>query len=100
MKTYLIRAIVRLDVPIHDPYGRAVDHVEASDLSEELKAAWFCAAWADEPDRVEFWFPVRANEDSTKRYSREIELFLSHMPHVEEGPKISVEEQPDNQVRH
>ena len=100
MKTYIIRAIIRLDAPIDDPYAWAVGHVEPSDLSEELKEAWFCAAWADEPDRVEFVFAVRADEATSKRYSREIELLLSDLPHVEEGPELSVEEQPDGQVRH
>ena len=61
MKTYAIRANVRVDSRVKDRDAWAVDLIEGSDLSEELKAGRFWATW---PDRVELVFSVRADENS------------------------------------
>ena len=50
MGMFSIRANVTVDAGVKDRDAWAVDLVEGSNLSENLKAGWFWATW---PDRVE-----------------------------------------------
>ena len=95
MKIYSIRANVRVDGRVTDRDAWAVDLVEGSSLSEQLKAGWFWATW---PDRVEFVFSIRADENSIEQYSSEIEQFLSKAPHIVGRPELSVEERRGNEA--
>jgi hypothetical protein len=89
MKTYSIRASVRVDAQVQDRDEWAVNLVERSSLSEQLKAGWFWATW---PDRVELVFPVRADAGSIQELSKEIELLLNGAAGVAGQVQLVVEE--------
>jgi hypothetical protein len=92
MKTYTIRADVRVDEAVTDRDAWAVDLIEAGTLSDQLKAGWFWATW---PDRVELVFTVRADDRSIQHYTKEIELLLAHASHVVSQSKLLVEQRGD-----
>jgi hypothetical protein len=95
MKTYSIRASVRVDSRIKDRDTWAVDLIEGSNLSDELKAGWFWATW---PDRVELVFPVRADERSIEQYAKEVALVLAGAANVVSNPQLTVEEKSANEA--
>ena len=66
MKLFVIRANVHVDDQTSDLDVWSVDLVEGSSLSEPLKNGWFWATW---PDRVEFVFSFRGDEEAIERIS-------------------------------
>ena len=95
MKTYSIRANVRVDSRVKDRDAWAVDLIEGSNLSEELKVGWFWATW---PDRVELVFSVRTDENSIERLTKEVEVVVAGASNVVSKPQLSVEEKSANEA--
>ena len=95
MKTYAIRANVRVNARVKDRDVWAVNLVEGSRLSEKLKKGWFWATW---PDRVELVFSIRADDRSIRKYTSEIERLVKKAPHVAGQPHVAVEERRANEA--
>ena len=85
---YVLRANVQVSDQVTDRDAWAVDLVEGSDLPQQLKDGWFWATW---PNRVEFVFSWRGDDDSVEKCSREIQVLLSAVPDIAAPPQLVVE---------
>ncbi len=95
MNAYSIRANVRLEAQIKDRDLWAVDLVERSGLSEQLKAGWFWATW---PDRVELVFIVSADAGLVQKLAKEVETLVNSAPGVTGQTQLVVEERRGNEA--
>jgi len=95
MGTFSIRANVTVDPGIEDRDTWAVDLVEGSNLSEDLKAGWFWATW---PDRVELVFAVNADPSSVQLLVKEVEALITSAGGVVGKANVVVEEKGRNET--
>jgi hypothetical protein len=95
MGMFSIRANVTVDPGIKDRDTWAVDLVEGSNLSEDLKAGWFWATW---PDRVELVFAVNAHPSSVQLFAKEIEALVTNAGGVVGKATVVVQEKGRNET--
>jgi hypothetical protein len=95
MGTFSIRANVTLDPSIKDRDTWAVDLVEGSNLSEDLKAGWFWATW---PDRVELVFAVNGDQASAQMFANEVEALVTNAGGVLGKANVVVKEKGRNET--
>jgi len=95
MGIFSIRANVTVDGSINDRDAWAVDLVEGSNLSEDLKAGWFWATW---PDRVELVFAVNADPNSVQLFAKEGEALITNAAGVVGTANVVVQEKRGNET--
>jgi hypothetical protein len=95
MGTFSIRANVTVDPGIKDRDTWAVELVEGSALSDELKAGWFWATW---PDRVELIFAVKADPNAVQIFAKEVERLLANAAGLVGKARVEVQDKGSHET--